>query len=430
MFEAEIVVVGLGYIGLPTAATLASKKFKVLGFDINNDVVQTINKGKIHIVEKDLETMVKDSIDEGFLTASNRPQSADVFIITVPTPFKSDSEGVKSPNIEFIEEACIKIAPLLKKDDLIILESTSPLGTTEKISTLLGDYRKDLVFPKANSVNSDVHIAYCPERVTPGAIVKEIINNNRVIGGITSVCTKKAKKLYSSFVKGTILETNARTAELCKLVENSFRDVGIGFANQLSMICEELDIDVWELINLANHHPRVNILNPGPGVGGHCIAVDPWFLVYACPDYSSIIRESRLVNDYKTRWVIEKIINYIHDLVNNKYPLDQLKLTFCGITFKANSDDLRESPSLKIVKEISKIFKFEIRVFDPYITELPLSLKEGNISLSNDDDLFQNTDILIMLVPHDEFIHFDENDLSNIKLLDFCGYLSKRNNLS
>ncbi len=424
----DILVVGLGYIGLPTATMLASKKIKVVGFDINSDVVEIINQGKIHIAEKNLEILVKDSVSKGFLLASNKAQQAKTFIIAVPTPLEDNNEGLKKPNIEYIEDACRNIAPFLKKDDLIILESTSPIGTTEKISTLLAGLRKDLVFPKSNSINSDVYIAYCPERVTPGNIVNEIINNDRVIGGITAACTKKAKKIYSSFVKGKILETNARTAELCKLAENSYRDVNIAFANQLSMICDQLDIDAWELINLVNHHPRMNVLDPGPGVGGHCIAVDPWFLVYNCPDYSSIIKECRLVNDYKTKWVIEKIKNYINDFVGEKSQLEKLRIAFCGITFKANSDDLRESPSLKIVMEISKNSRFEIKVMEPYISDLPSSLKKENVSLFNDIKILKNTDIVVMLVPHEEFMIFDKDDLSNIKLLDFCGYLSKKNN--
>ena len=275
----RVSVIGLGYIGLPTAALLASRKIEVVGVDVNQEVVETINQGKIHLVEPDLDIVVHAVVAEGYLRATQVPEPADAFLLAVPTPFKSDYQ----PDLTYIEAAVEAIAPVLKKGDLVVLESTSPVGTTEKLAAWLAEKRPDLHFPIAGATQSDIHIAYCPERVLPGHVLRELVQNDRVIGGLTPQCSRRAIELYQLFVEGENITTNARTAEMCKLTENSFRDVNIAFANELSMICDKLDIDVWELIALGNRHPRVNILSPGPGVGGHCIAVDPWFFVSKTP---------------------------------------------------------------------------------------------------------------------------------------------------
>ncbi|MGC3339089.1 UDP-N-acetyl-D-mannosamine dehydrogenase, partial [Pseudomonas aeruginosa] len=297
-----ISVIGLGYIGLPTAAVFASRQKKVIGVDVNQAAVDTINRGEIHIVEPDLDMVVHAAVTEGYLRATTSPEPADAFLIAVPTPFKHEHE----PDLTFIEAASKSIAPVLKKGDLVILESTSPVGATEQMARWLAEFRPDLTFPQTHGETSDIRVAHCPERVLPGHVLRELVENDRVIGGMSEKCSEAASRLYKIFVKGECIITNARTAEMCKLTENSFRDVNIAFANELSIICDKLDINVWELIRLANRHPRVNILQPGPGVGGHCIAVDPWFIVSKTPDEAKLIRSAREVNDYKPFWVLEK----------------------------------------------------------------------------------------------------------------------------
>ena len=296
-------VIGLGYIGLPTAAVFASRKIRVIGVDVNKKAVDIINQGKIHIVEPDLDIAVHAAVMAGFLKATTIAEPADAFIVAVPTPFKGDNH---EPDLSYIESACRSIAPVLAKGNLVILESTSPVGATEQMSAWLAELRPDLTFPQTTGEASDIRVAHCPERVLPGHVMRELIENDRVVGGLTAKCSEYAVALYKSFVQGACIVTNARTAEMAKLTENSFRDVNIAFANELSMICDELDINVWELIQLANRHPRVNILQPGPGVGGHCIAVDPWFIVSKTPEQARLIRTAREVNDSKPEWGYRK----------------------------------------------------------------------------------------------------------------------------
>jgi UDP-N-acetyl-D-mannosaminuronic acid dehydrogenase len=304
----KIVVMGLGYIGLPTASMLATKGYTVVGVDVNPDTVETINQGKIHIVEPDLDLLVKSAVHSGNLTASLEPCEADVYIIAVPTPFqKNKNDAIKVPDISFVEAATRSIAPFLNEGNLVILESTSPVGTTERVHSVIAELRPELVQSNPNNHEPPIYIAHCPERVLPGQILRELVDNDRIIGGIDKASTQKARGLYKTFSNGQILLTDCRTAELAKLVENSFRDVNIAFANELSLICDKVGVNVWELISLANRHPRVNILQPGPGVGGHCIAVDPWFIVDAAPDLSRLIRTAREVNDFKPQWVVEKV---------------------------------------------------------------------------------------------------------------------------
>ncbi|WP_141678364.1 UDP-N-acetyl-D-mannosamine dehydrogenase, partial [Pseudomonas sp. AU12215] len=303
MHYQTISVVGLGYIGLPTAAVFASRNKMVIGVDVNPLAIQTINRGEIHIVEPDLDKVVQAAVANGYLRATLIAEPADAFLVAVPTPFKGDHE----PDLSYIESACKSIAPVLKKGDLIVLESTSPVGATEQMAAWLAEARPDLSFPQTHGEASDIRVAHCPERVLPGHVLRELVENDRVIGGMTSKCSDAAVALYKIFVEGDCIITDARTAEMCKLTENSFRDVNIAFANELSMICDKLDINVWELIKLANRHPRVNVLQPGPGVGGHCIAVDPWFIIHSAPQQSKLIKTARTVNNKKPEHVIEKI---------------------------------------------------------------------------------------------------------------------------
>ena len=332
-------VFGLGYIGLPTAAILASRKINVIGVDVNLQVIQTINAGDIHFIEPELDLLVHAAVSQGYLCATDTPKPADVFIIAVPTPFKDDHE----PDLSYIQAAAMAMAPVLRAGNLVILESTSPVGTTEKLAEWLAHERRDLTFPHTHGQSSDIRMAYCPERVLPGHILRELVQNDRIIGGLTPQCAAKAVDLYAHFVEGECILTHARTAEMCKLTENSFRDVNIAFANELSMICDELNIDVWSLISLANRHPRVNILQPGPGVGGHCIAVDPWFIVRSAPDHSALIRTARQVNDAKPAWVVKKVRSVVGDYLQ-QHPSKTARdvtITCLGLAFKADIDDLR-----------------------------------------------------------------------------------------
>ncbi len=398
MFE-TISVIGLGYIGLPTAAMFASRKKKVIGVDVNQNAVDTINRGEIHIVEPDLDTIVHATVTEGFLKASIVPEKADAFLIAVPTPFKENHE----PDLSYIESACKAIAPVLEKGNLVILESTSPVGATEAMSKWLSEERPDLHFPQHSEDKAEVNIAHCPERVLPGHVVRELVENDRVIGGITPDCSQKAVELYSCFVKGDCIITTARTAEMAKLTENSFRDVNIAFANELSIICDKLDINVWELISLANRHPRVNILQPGPGVGGHCIAVDPWFIISNTPDEAKLIKTARDVNDAKPEWVVAKVKEAIADFLLNHPEKTAKDITIgCyGITFKANIDDLRESPALAIAKKISDLNQGKTLIVEPNVTELPEELLKAK--LVNFTDSILIADIHLILVDHKEF---------------------------
>lgn len=405
-FFSKVAIIGLGYIGLPTAAILASRKIPVLGVDVDPQTVEVINQGKIHIVEPDLDIIVHAAVTEGFLKASLKVEPADAFIIAVPTPFKEAYE----PDLSYIKAACEVIAPVLKKGDLVVLESTSPVGTTEQIETWLSEMRRDLTFPQLQGDFSDIRIAYCPERVLPGHILREMLENDRIIGGLTPKCSALAAQLYGTFVEGEILITNSRTAEMCKLTENSFRDVNIAFANELSIICDKLDINVWELISLANCHPRVNILNPGPGVGGHCIAVDPWFIVSKTPKEALLIRTAREVNDNKPNWVINKVHEAVSEFVN-KNPQNNVKdvtIACFGLTFKADIDDLRESPALDISLEIAKTHPGKVFIIEPHIEVLPKQLASV-AQLCTGEHAIAEANILLILVDHKVFQHFYKN---------------------
>jgi UDP-N-acetyl-D-mannosaminuronic acid dehydrogenase len=398
-------VIGLGYIGLPTAAMFASRKKKVIGVDVNQHAVDTINKGQIHIVEPELDMLVHSAVTEGYLSATINPVPADAFLIAVPTPFLPiASEGdIPKPDLKYIEAAAKAIAPVLKKGDLVILESTSPVGATEKMAEWLAQARIDLTFPQTSGEESDIRIAHCPERVLPGHVVRELVENDRVIGGLTDKCSEAAVELYKTFVKGECVITNARTAEMAKLTENSCRDVQIAFANELSIICDKLGIDVWELISLANRHPRINILQPGPGVGGHCIAVDPWFIVSKTPAEAQLIRTARKVNDAKPLWVIDKVKIAIADFLqeNPDKTSKDVVIGCYGLAFKANIDDLRESPAMSITNKIIDFHQGHVLAVEP---NLPL---HASINSSVTNVAFQTAlnvaDIHILLVDHNEF---------------------------
>ena len=407
-------VVGLGYIGLPTAAVIASRKIKVLGVDVSDHVVDTINSGAVHIVEPDLDMVVRATVTEGYLSASKTPSKADAFLIAVPTPFKGDHE----PDLKYVEAASRAIAPVLEKGNLVILESTSPVGTTEKVVEWLAEERPDLSFP-TNEAHPDINVAHCPERVLPGHVLTELINNDRVIGGMTPACSERAIALYKTFVEAEMLVTNARTAEMCKLVENSFRDVNIAFANELSIICDKSDINVWELIKLANHHPRVNILQPGTGVGGHCIAVDPWFIVSQAREEARLIGTARQVNDYKPEYVAQKIIEAAKEAGTNE-------VVCLGLAFKPDIDDLRESPAVEVAQLLGAT-DLKLTLVEPHIDRLPDNFSASRAQFATLDKLpkFRNA-VVAVLVAHRQFIEFEP--LKNCNALDFCGALSHHNN--
>ncbi|MEG0858006.1 MAG: UDP-N-acetyl-D-mannosamine dehydrogenase [Pseudomonas sp.] len=395
----KISVIGLGYIGLPTAAVFAARKKQVVGIDVNQKAVDTINRGEIHIVEPELDMVVHAAVTEGYLRASTVPEQADAFLIAVPTPFKNNHE----PDLSYIESASKAIAPVLKSGDLVILESTSPVGATEQMAAWLAEARPDLSFPATHGEASDIRIAHCPERVLPGHVLRELVENDRIIGGLTAKCSAAAVRLYRTFVEGECIVTNARTAEMCKLTENSFRDVNIAFANELSIICDKLQIDVWELIRLANHHPRVNILQPGPGVGGHCIAVDPWFIVSQTPELARLIRTAREVNDSKPQWVIDQVKLALADFLL-KHPgtsADQVKVACYGLAFKADIDDLRESPAMSIAERLGAELGCTLQLVEPNIEALPARLAQHqHVDFAFAQD---SADIHLLLVKHREF---------------------------
>ncbi len=395
----KICIVGLGYIGLPTAAVFAQHNIKVHGVDINQHAVDMINQGKIHIVEPGLEDVVKSNVDRGFLMAATHAIEADAFLIAVPTPFKNDHE----PDLSYIKSACETIAPQLKQGNLVILESTSPVGATEQMSAWLSESRPDLSFPQQKKDVSDIRIAHCPERVLPGKVLEELISNDRIIGGMSPKCSEQAALLYKTFVQGQCIITNARTAEMCKLTENSFRDVNIAFANELSIICDKQNIDVWELIQLANRHPRVNILMPGPGVGGHCIAVDPWFIVAQNRQEAQLIQTARKVNDHKPEWVINKVKLAISDYLLSQphKTISDITIACYGLSFKPDIDDLRESPALNIALKINEIHQGQTVCVEPNITSLPTFA--STLQLTALQSALQVADIHVLLVDHQEF---------------------------
>ncbi len=398
--QSQVTTLGLGYIGLPTSALIATHEISVHGVDISQKVVDTINAGKIHIVEPDLDLAVASAVQSGYLKADTQPVEAATYLIVVPTPFKGNHE----PDISYIQAATESILPLLKEGDLYIIESTSPVGTTERM--------QEFIYTQRPELTGKLYIAYCPERVLPGNVMYELVHNDRVIGGINSASTEKAVTFYKQFVKGELHKTNARTAEMCKLTENSSRDVQIAFANELSLICDKADINVWELIHLANKHPRVNILQPGSGVGGHCIAVDPYFITAEFPREAQIIGKAREINNYKAFWCAEKIANTIRDfeVKHNKTP----SVALMGLAFKPNIDDLRESPAIYITQKVLQQAKGETYfIVEPNVEEHPY------YKITKLEEAIEKADIVALLVAHNEFRTLN---LSTDKVvLDFCG---------
>lgn len=398
-FDKTICVVGLGYIGLPTASLLGTKGYQVYGVDTSAHVVDTINQGKIHIVEPDLDILVKSAVQAGNLSAGLQPKEADIFVIAVPTPFKGDHE----PDLSYVENATRMIAPYVRPGNLVILESTSPVGTTDGVvAKILKEAGLD--------VDKDVYVAHCPERVLPGRILVELVENDRIVGGVNEVSTQQAVAFYKTFVRGEVFSTDSRTAEMTKLTENSFRDVNIAFANELSLICDKEGINVWNLIALANRHPRVNILNPGPGVGGHCIAVDPWFIVARAPEQARLIRTAREVNDHKPEWVISKV----------KASADKFKnpvIGCLGLSFKADVDDLRESPSVEIVRKLKQQNVGEILVSEPTLS------KHSEFDLMPYEEVIAKSDIVLLLVDHKQFRALKAADLKEKILIDTRGII-------
>jgi len=395
----KAVFMGLGYIGLPTAAVVASKGIDVVGVDTNLLVVDTINEGKVHIIEPNLAAVVRDVVGSGKLRASAVPEEADAFFIVVPTPFKANHRA----DISFVESATKAIIPYLKQGSLFVIESTSPVGTTEKMVNLIFKARPEL--------KDKIYIAYCPERVLPGNVLYELVNNDRVIGGMNRESTLKAMEYYKIFTKGELHPTNARTAEMCKLTENSSRDAQIAFANELSIICDKMDVNVWELIHLANKHPRVNILMPGCGVGGHCIAVDPWFIVSDFPEQSMLIKRARETNDYKSDWCANKVIESCNQF--EKFHQREPVVACMGLAFKPNIDDLRESPAKYITSRIISEARAEILVVEPNINT------HVSFNLSKMEDAYKRADIIVWLVKHDAFLNI-QADVCKMEL-DFCG---------
>ncbi|PTB82748.1 UDP-N-acetyl-D-mannosamine dehydrogenase [Methylophaga nitratireducenticrescens] len=398
--DLKVCVLGLGYIGLPTSALLANRGYNVQGVDVSQSVVDTINQGDIHIVEPELDTFVRSAVNSKKLTASLKPEPADIFVLAVPTPFH---DGYV-PNIDYVEAATRSISSAVKAGDMVILESTSPVGTTERVAAVLAEQGVDI---------STLHIAHCPERVLPGQIMRELVENDRIVGGLTPEAGEKVAAFYRTFVTGEVLVTDARTAEMAKLTENSFRDVNIAFANELSILCDKFNIDVWELIRLANRHPRVNILQPGTGVGGHCIAVDPWFIVHAGGDDARIIRAAREINDHKTVWVTSKIIEAVEKFESEHGR--QPRVACMGLAFKPNIDDLRESPALEVFHELQQKGVYILAV-EPNLEE------HSSIALTDFNEAAESADIIAYLVSHREF----KNLTVNGQVLDFCGVLQNQ----
>ncbi|HVI99021.1 MAG TPA: UDP-N-acetyl-D-mannosamine dehydrogenase [Sphingomonas sp.] len=390
--EFKVAVLGLGYIGLPTAAVIARSGARVLGIDVSERVVETVNSGKVHIEEVDLDGLVSGVVARGTLRAATQIEPADVFVIAVPTPFADDH----APDVGYVLQAATTIATVLKPGDTVILESTSPVGTTEQVRDLLAGLRPDMKIPGRTGETADIAIAYCPERVLPGRILVELIDNDRVIGGITPRCARKALAFYRRFVRGACITTSSRAAEMTKLTENAFRDVNIAFANELSLVADRMGVDVWEVIRLANRHPRVNILSPGPGVGGHCIAVDPWFLVSAAPEHTPLIRTARQVNDGKVAHVIDSAATLIE--AHPGAPVACL-----GLAFKANIDDFRESPAVKVAAALARRFGDRVRVVEPYADGLPADFAGTSARLIDLDDAIESCPLMVVLVDHELF---------------------------
>lgn len=401
----KVCVIGLGYVGLPTAAAIATQRISVVGVDVNQQAVDTINRGKIHIVEPELDVAVQATVTRGFLKAATEPEASDAFLIAVPTPFTGNNE----PDLSYIEQAARKIAPVLARGNLVILESTSPVGATEQLAAWLAEERSDLTFPATHGEGSDIRVAHCPERVLPGKVMFEIVNNDRVIGGLTPRCTQVARELYESFVRGECVETNARTAELCKLTENASRDVGIAFANELSIVCDELGVDVWELISLANRHPRIDILQPGPGVGGHCIPVDPWFIISQLRQQTPLMQAARAVNNGKPDWVRAKVQAAIDRFLeqNPGKKIEDVTIACFGLAFKPDIDDLRESPALRIARDLADQHPGTVLGIEPNISALPESCEGSRLRLETTEQALLIADVYVLLVDHREFKRFN-----------------------
>jgi UDP-N-acetyl-D-mannosaminuronic acid dehydrogenase len=407
---AKVAVLGLGYIGLPTAAIIASGGAEVLGVDVKEHVLRGISSGSIHIYEPDLDGLVQKVVTNGSLRVAAEPKPSNVFIIAVPTPI----DDHKRPVLTSVFSAARSIAPVLERGNLVIIESTSPVGTTEAVCALLSDLRPDLTFPRQASAAADVNVAYCPERVLPGRILSEIVQNDRCIGGVSKACSLRAQQFYKSFVRGACIMTTARTAELVKLTENAFRDVNIAFANELSMICDRLDISVWDVINLANRHPRVTILRPGPGVGGHCISVDPWFIVHSTPDLANLVRTARTTNDGMVSYTIAAATALIE-----AHPCADVACL--GLSFKANVDDLRGSPASQVAKALAESYGRRIKIIEPYIRELPSEIARTGAGFVSLKDALASCGVAIVLVDHEEFRSVPLGDRRHLAVLDTRG---------
>ncbi|MBL8800136.1 MAG: UDP-N-acetyl-D-mannosamine dehydrogenase [Planctomycetia bacterium] len=411
----RVVVVGLGYIGLPTAATIANANIDTVGVDVNPEIVQRVNAGQCHIIEAGLGDLVARVVRNQRLRASTQIEQADAFIVTVPTPFQ---EG-HVPDLSYVDAAIQAIAPAIDKGNLVILESTSPVGTTRHVAEQLAALRPDLSFPQQAEEQADIQVAHCPERVIPGQTLRELIQNDRIIGGLSPRCARRAAALYRCFVTGRCLLTDADTAELAKLAENAFRDVNIAFANELSLLCDRLGIDVWELIRLTNCHPRVNVLQPGPGVGGHCIAVDPWFIVHTAPEQSQLIRTARAINDAKPHWVVEQVLRAAR---RYEHPV----IACLGLSYKPDIDDLRESPAMEIVAHLARSGVGRILAVEPHVESLPQSLADLPVTLESLAAAAAQADVLVALVNHRAFAALALDRLAGKCLLDFCGAWQNR----
>ena len=388
----------------------------VIGLDVNQKTVDIINQGKVHIIEPGLDVLVQSSVQSGYLKATTKPEKADVFMIAVPTPFKDDHE----PDLSYIESAAKAIAPVLEKGNLVILESTSPVGSTEKMTEWIKEARPDFSFPEfgSSSIQYDISVAHCPERVLPGQVIRELVENDRIIGGMTTHCAERARDLYKIFVEADCLITDCRTAELSKLVENSFRDVNIAFANELSLICDKLDINVWEMIQLSNRHPRVNILQPGPGVGGHCIAVDPWFIINSAPNEARLIHTARLVNDSKPNFILDKVNQAVKVIAKKR---SEIKIACLGLAFKPDIDDLRESPALNIARQIDLMKFNEVLLIEPNINQIPKGFYTNSTKLTSIENALKVVDIVVLLVDHIQFKCIDLSLLSGKQIIDTRG---------
>jgi UDP-N-acetyl-D-mannosaminuronic acid dehydrogenase len=406
----QISFLGLGYVGLPSAAVFANSGLTVLGVDVDKSVTETINSGRAHIVEPGLDELLNKVVGNGSLRATTIAEPSDVFVIAVPTPFK---EG-NTPDLKYVKSAADMIAPLLTNGNMVILESTSPVGATEQLARWLKEARPDLMVPELDGEEGDIYIAYCPERILPGKVIQEVVQNDRVIGGITSKSSEMAVQFYRHAVRGECHVTNARTAELCKLSENSFRDVNIAFANELSIISAKMGIDVYELIALTNRHPRVNILQPGTGVGGHCIAVDPWFIVDSAPDEARIIRTAREVNDDKPHWVVDQVVELMR---TKKNPT----VACLGLAYKPDVDDLRESPSIEVVKALLDRKIGRVLVCEPFVTDLPKSLSERGLQNHDVESAVANADIIVFLTAHNQFRDLSPEAWVGKQVFDACG---------